>query len=69
MGPQKVKTWNFHIPSTAKYMPTRIENKYSKKKLAHKEPKVRNNPYILQLMNRKIKLYSHSGILFSHKKK
>ena len=32
MGPQKVKTWNFHIPSTAKYMSTRIENKYSKKK-------------------------------------
>lgn len=69
MGPQKVKQ-NFHTPSTAKYMPTRTETSIKRKerKLAHKEPKVRNiRPSTDEQKNKTI--FSSSGILFSHKKK
>ena len=69
MGPQKVKQ-NFHIPSTAKYMPTRIETSIKRKKKENLPTKSQKlETYVLQLMNRKTKLYSCSGILFSHKKK
>lgn len=68
MGPQKVKHRIVIFPEQLSTCPQELRTNIQKKrKLAHKSQKLET--YVLQLMNRKIKLYSHSGILFSHKKK